>query len=364
MEGGLRCDSEWGDRLHLARTRGEQADLGTTRIHLEWAAHANLATAPFSRARSDSELIDEWLAGFAVTTRRGYRYDITCLQAFLAARDVSSLTMATAGDLRQFQDALRSATALDNQGRPTDKPLSHNSQVRRLRGVRSFYGFATNKARVLLRDPSQSLRVPAQQDMTTKRILTAEEVLKAIALEPDFANQVLLRFVYDTGVRVSELVAIAWSDFRRGTNGTRVTVIGKDNAERTILLHPEMWRQLEILRELTDGQPRDRPFGVSAETVRKTVLAATTRAGIDKAVSTHWLRHCNATHALRAGADISVVRENLGHASLTTTTKYVHADPNDAAGLYLARSLEYENAAGIATQNDTSAGQIPKHPTH
>ena len=130
----------------------------------------------------------------------------------------------------------------------------------------------------------------------TKRILTAEEVLKAIALEPDFANQVLLRFVYDTGVRVSELVAIAWSDFRRGTNGTRVTVIGKDNAERTILLHPEMWRQLEILRELTDGQPRDRPFGVSAETVRKTVLAATTRAGIDKAVSTHWLRQIGRAH--------------------------------------------------------------------
>jgi integrase/recombinase XerD len=71
-------------------------------------------------------------------------------------------------------------------------------------------------------------------------------------------------------------------------------------------------------------------------TVERIVTRAARRAGIDKHVSPHWLRHALASHALDRGAPIHVVQQTLGHASLATTSKYSHARPGDSAGLYVA----------------------------
>ena len=301
-----------------------------------WPPHANLAPRPFSTAQSDDELIEEFLAGKSRRTQKAYRRDLTYLRAFLADREITTLTAATPSELRAYQEALRSMPALDNKGLPTEKTLAHNSQVRRLQSVRSFFKYAIETS-VIMRDPSASLKIPAPHDKTTERIISMSEVLKMIALEPSDRNRVMIRLLYDTGIRASELVAIAWDDFRVGDRGTRLTVIGKGNKLRTIFLHPEMWRQLEIHKTLTHGQPSDRPFGLSTETVRTIVGAAADRAGVERKVSTHWLRHCCATHSIQNKADIGVVQATLGHASLATTTKYIHADPNDSAGMYLPR---------------------------
>jgi len=59
------------------------------------------------------------------------------------------------------------------------------------------------------------------------------------------------------------------------------------------------------------------------------------RAGISEKTSTHWLRHCHASHALNRGAPIHLLSQTLGHASVATTSKYLHAKPNDSSGLYL-----------------------------
>lgn len=70
-------------------------------------------------------------------------------------------------------------------------------------------------------------------------------------------------------------------------------------------------------------------------TVWRIVRRAAERAGIEGKVSPHWLRHCNASHALARGCSIAVVRQTLGHASLASTSEYVHAKPEDSSGLYL-----------------------------
>jgi integrase/recombinase XerD len=69
--------------------------------------------------------------------------------------------------------------------------------------------------------------------------------------------------------------------------------------------------------------------------VERIVLDAAKRAGIDGNVSPHWLRHSNATHATRNKAPLSVVKESLGHASLVTTSRYLHVEPGEGTSQYL-----------------------------
>jgi integrase/recombinase XerD len=66
------------------------------------------------------------------------------------------------------------------------------------------------------------------------------------------------------------------------------------------------------------------------------VAKAAQRAGIEGNVSPHWFRHSHASHALTRGASVALVRDTLGHESLTTTSKYLHAKPTDSSSLHLA----------------------------
>ncbi|HEY9662329.1 MAG TPA: tyrosine-type recombinase/integrase, partial [Allocoleopsis sp.] len=75
---------------------------------------------------------------------------------------------------------------------------------------------------------------------------------------------------------------------------------------------------------------------LSRTQVHRVVKGAAKQAGIDKPVSAHWLRHAHASHSLKRGAPINLVSQTLGHASLDTTSIYLHADPDDSSGLYLA----------------------------
>jgi hypothetical protein len=63
---------------------------------------------------------------------------------------------------------------------------------------------------------------------------------------------------------------------------------------------------------------------------------AAKRAGISEKTSAHWLRHCHASHDLNRETPIHLLSQTLGHASVATTSKYLHAKPNDSSGLYLA----------------------------
>ena len=69
--------------------------------------------------------------------------------------------------------------------------------------------------------------------------------------------------------------------------------------------------------------------------VVKIVQKAAQRAGIEGQVSPHWLRHSHASHSLDHGAPLSLVQQTLGHSSIATTEKYLHAKPDDSSGMYL-----------------------------
>jgi integrase/recombinase XerD len=107
-----------------------------------------------------------------------------------------------------------------------------------------------------------------------------------------------------------------------------------------VLLSSDTWKELTALR---GGAGPDSPVFTSRKgrghlhpaQVHRIVQAAAKRAGVDGAVSPHWLRHAHASHALDRGAPIHLVQATLGHASVATTGRYLHARPEDSSARYL-----------------------------
>ncbi len=148
----------------------------------------------------------------------------------------------------------------------------------------------------------------------------------------------MLRLLYGAGLRVSELTALTWRDAQdRGDSG-QITVMGKGEKTRAILLSVDTWRELSGLRDADDAPvfPSRNGGHLDPSQVRRIVKGAARRAGITAPVSPHWLRHAHASHALDRGCPIHLVQATLGHASVATTGRYLHARPTDSSSRYLA----------------------------
>src|ERR1035437_5846473 len=145
---------------------------------------------------------------------------------------------------------------------------------------------------------------------------------------------------FNAGVRAAKLCGLKWCDALPRQEGGQITVFGKGGKTRTILLKPKVWQQLLSVKgaaSAVDSIFRSRNGGGQLDTsqVRRIVYAAARKAGLEKKVSPHWLRHAHASHALERAAPIHLVQATLGHASLSTTGRYLHARPTESSSFYL-----------------------------
>jgi integrase/recombinase XerD len=169
--------------------------------------------------------------------------------------------------------------------------------------------------------------------------LAEADVQRIISLETEPRNRVLLLLLYTAGLRVSEACNLRWRNVRARADAGQLTVCGKGGNTRTVLLPAAMWRDLQSLataREINSpvfrsrtGKPLDR------SRVLRIVEQASKRAGVDERVSPHWLRHAHATHSLERSAPIHLVQATLGHASVATTSRYLHARPNQSSAEFI-----------------------------
>src|ERR1035437_5999918 len=159
---------------------------------------------------------------------------------------------------------------------------------------------------------------------------------------PVAVNHLVVSTVWlGSAVRVSELCGLCWRDVQANGDGGQITVFGKGDQTRSIQLPASVWKSLEKPRgDACDDQPlfpsRKRGGPLKPLGVLRIVRRAAVRAGIDLAVSPHWMRHAHASHSLDRGAPIHLVQATLGHASIITTGRYLHARPKDSSGRFLA----------------------------
>jgi len=269
----------------------------------------------------DSQLIGIWLHGRSPHTQRAYAADV----ARLRSRTRKPLATVTLQDLQDFADSITE--------------LSPASRYRALSAVKSLLAFG-HRIGYLPFDVGRALRLPAVRGRLAERILPEAGIRRMLSLEPGERNRAILTLLYASGVRVSELCGLRWRDVHSNGDSAQVTVFGKGGKTRAIRLPVSVWQQLTRLRGEDDGaQPlfRSRKKGgaLTPVGVLRIVRRAARRAGIDVAVSPHWLRHAHASHALDRGAPIHLVQATLGHASITTTGRYLHARPTDSSSRFL-----------------------------
>jgi integrase/recombinase XerD len=203
--------------------------------------------------------------------------------------------------------------------------------------LKSFYSFAM-KIGYIRFDFTRPLRLPRFKGTLAERILSEEEIQKIIAGEADPRNKLMLRFFFVTGVRVSELCSLKWKDLQTRTDGGQVTVFGKGNRTRVVLIPEPLWSDLIRFRGTAlDHGPvfRSRKGGhLNAGHVLRLVKKAGLSA-INKNTCCHAFRHSHATIAMEHGASITLVQATLGHASLAVTGRYLHVRPSESSSNYL-----------------------------
>jgi len=159
-------------------------------------------------------------------------------------------------------------------------------------------------------------------------ILTKKEVRALFNATKNFKSRLMLKLLYSSGLRVSELTKLKYEDINFDEN-TGIVYQGKGKKDRMFILSQEIIEDLKIFQKKqnkTKGyifiNNKDQP--ISTRNIQKIIKNSAKKANIEKNVTPHKLRHSFATHLLQDGTDIRVIQELLGHSNLQTTQIYTH----------------------------------------
>lgn len=176
----------------------------------------------------------------------------------------------------------------------------------------------------MLKKDLKNIKVP-KREKKMPSVLSKDEIKLLINSARNRKSKLIIKFLYSTGLRVSELVNLKKKDVELNEKIGWVRK-GKGSKDRIFIL-PEML--MDELKEEIEKSDNERLFPVTARAIQKIVSNTTRRAHISKKVSPHTLRHSYATHLLESGIDIRKIQELLGHANLQTTQIYTHVSAEE-----------------------------------
>lgn len=261
--------------------------------------------------------------GLSKNTIAAYRRDLAKLTQYLDSENLL-VSQLKSSDLIKFLGILR------------DSGLNDSSIARHIVAVRSFFGFLSKDQGV--ENIAKEINPPKIPKRLPKALSIGDIELIIAANGDDVAgirNRALIEILYATGARVSEIVQLNFGDISRSDGGTiTIKVRGKGGKER--LVPVGRFAQLALDQYLTRARPsmlkstqqealflnEKRGTRLTRQSAWQIVMSAAEKAGIQRDISPHALRHSFATHLLDGGADIRVVQELLGHSSVTTTQIY------------------------------------------
>jgi integrase/recombinase XerC len=279
--------------------------------------------------------------GVSPHTLRNYVSDVEQFRQFLAERklclDERGVVDAGKVDIYIARGYLAALT----------KNRKKSSIGRKLAALKSFFRYLVVINRIE-KDPLLLIQSP-KQDKPLPGFLSVDDVFQLLGglkvkSSLDLRDRAILEFFYSTGVRVSELVGLNWADvdFQLGI----VRVVGKGSKERIV---PVGEVAQQALRDYAIEQRKkwnlackgeapvflnNRGGRITTRSVARIVDKHLRQAGIAVKMGPHGLRHTFATHLLNSGADLRVIQEMLGHASLSTTQRYTHLNLDQLTAVY------------------------------
>ncbi len=270
--------------------------------------------------------------GLAPNTLKAYRRDIAKLEAFAKKRR-RALTSLSATDLREFlRDLHRYGLSLRSIGRTTS-------------AVRGLYKFAASEGH-MRSDPAEQIET-ARLHRNLPRYLSLDEVERVLevsdATTPEgLRDRAMLELLYATGLRVSELIALERSDFNFDVG--YLVCEGKGRKERIVPFgrSAKKWLErylregrLKLVRKTTDAFFLSRlGKAMTRQRFFQILKSCGKRAGIDRPLSPHVVRHSFATHLLERGADLRSLQLMLGHSNIGTTQIYTHVSRKRLRRIY------------------------------
>jgi integrase/recombinase XerD len=265
--------------------------------------------------------------GLAANTLSSYRRDLRRYAGFLDGIGREQLGDVTEADVSAFLAHLR-------EGDDDHPPLGAGSAGRAVVAVRGFHKFALQERLVaanvaaLVKPPSPPKRLPKALSIADVESILATAGAGGTSLA--LRDKALLEVLYGTGARISEAVGLDVDDL--DLDAGAVLLRGKGGKQRIVpvgsyavdAVHAYLVRgRTELITQATPALFLNARGGRLSRQSAWTVLVRTAeRAGVSAEVSPHTLRHSFATHLLDGGADVRVVQELLGHASVTTTQIY------------------------------------------
>jgi integrase/recombinase XerD len=265
----------------------------------------------------------------ATNTVGAYRRDLHRYADWCASRGLADVGAVTQNDVADFAASLRQPSG-------DVAAMSPASAARVVVSVRTFHRFV-NREGLTPTDPARHVR-PSAIPQRLPKALSYDEVRRLIDASGDvetpegLRDRALVEFLYGTGTRISEAVGLDIDDI--DIDSQTVAVTGKGNKQRLLPLgefaidaiSAYLVRGRPVLARKGRGTPRvflntlGRPL--SRQSAYAVLQQSAARAGLSVKVSPHTLRHSFATHLIERGADVRVVQELLGHASVTTTQIY------------------------------------------
>jgi integrase/recombinase XerD len=263
----------------------------------------------------------------AKNTIESYAFDIVKFREYIEGIGAKGVTQIDADDIRNYLAHLHQLG------------LSATTQSRMISGLRSFFGYLQLEQTITI-NPMDLIESP-RLGRNLPDVLSVDEIEEMLS-KIDYSkpegtrSRAIIETLYGCGLRVSELLQLTFTSIFAQDGFIRV--VGKGNKERLTPIGPMALQWIgyykEQVRNHQDVQAgfedivflNQRGKSLTRMTILNITRDLAKKAGIQKAISPHTFRHSFATHLVEAGADLRVVQEMLGHASITTTEIYTHLD--------------------------------------
>jgi integrase/recombinase XerD len=279
--------------------------------------------------------------GLSDNTLAAYRHDLARYTAFLGRRGIASVRDVDAKTVRSFVASLSAST----HG-AEDEPYKATTVVRTLSTVRSFHRFCVREG--LAEDDPAAGVVRPRLPRALPHPLTVDEAIAVVEAPittsiAGLRDRAILELLYGGGLRISELTGLDVDDLDLEDGVVRV--LGKGGKERDVPLGGPARDALQTY--LSGGRPalatarsraalflNARGGRLTRQSCARLLDRHAHAAGIRRTVTPHDLRHSFATHLLEGGADVRVVQELLGHASVATTQIYTLVTTEHVRSVY------------------------------
>ena len=275
-----------------------------------------------TNASCDREIILLWLGDKSRTTQVSYNSTVTKFIEFIN----KPLAEVKLEDLQLWERGLKA--------RFKDTTVANKVLV-----IKSLFSFCV-KVGYLTFNVGSFLKTPKAKETIAERILDVSSVKGLIKYGvKNQRDRAILSLMYGCGLRVSEVIGLTWNDLRPHQDGGKCTVFGKGSKTRVVIIPSWLWLQLKefekyhrvnqwVFVSRNENQ-------MERSVVHRMIKRACKRAGIDERASSHWLRHSHASHSLEAGCNLRLLQQSLGHASVTTTERYLHISPDAGSSQFI-----------------------------